>query len=866
MRRIMEFSECRRKLSAYAAAVAVCFATLPHASFAAEDEKKSTRPRRVAEGQVAAYAGDGPLIRIGLMSDVTSLALGSASTLVVRHTPGEPDAQQTLASAQLWVEVRQSSRGLREPRSAYQVEVAAVSDSRRARKIAEEIKKEFYQPSSTAYDEQAEKHRILIGGFATKSEAAAMQDRLRRAGYSEARVLGQQQWVQRNAVATAPSNREAYSPKSAANPSTRAGTDESRMATGIAAFEADKLLTSSEESLIVAAEAPKLDTSSHADQQALLRKGSPPPVGAIPTVRVANRDFRGEIHLVLNRRGKINVINVLPLEQYLRGVVPLELSPSFKQIEALKAQAVAARSYALYARGRFSNEGFDLYDDARSQIYGGLTAEHPLTNRAVEETRGMVALYPRNDGRLAPIEALYTANCGGHTENNESMFLTRAVPYLREVKCEPDTNSSALHTISTTAPIEQLTGGDGRSKARDLDLLRASGLDLPDQVTLQYLRAPAPASELESWVTSLARSLGRTVPKPSANDRGGLVEFIRLIASAVYGEGAPRVLLPSSEVDYILGGLSDDRLPSDRRSELAILLKDGVMRLPAFPLTWQVTREYAFETLARALCLKVLSANYGTQGSRLAEGLFRSVAISAEKNRLMVAAGNSARPVGRPSTSLAPPANSGASKAASSSTTKPETPPLHLEFENTARLFRRLGDESYAVARIPIRGGERIVYHVNSAGRVDFLEVELSEAAANSLSASGEWRERLTTDEVKRRLARFRISVGEVEDLLPLEYGASNRVIEMKVVGSEKSQLVRGHHVRSALGLKESLFAIDRERDESDRIQAFIFTGRGWGHGVGLCQIGSVALAKSGYSYHRIIQKYYTGVKIQRIY
>jgi stage II sporulation protein D len=806
-------------------------------------------------------------MRIGLLSDVTTLVLGSASKLVVRPSLGDSDAQRTITVGQLRVELNKPGPGVPESQIAYQVEVAAVSDSLRAHKIADEIKNKFYEPASTAYDEQTEKHRILIGGFDTRNEAAEMLDRLRRAGYSEARIFGQQKWVRRNLVATAASSREAtHRAKLPANASTRPSeVGESRMPTAIAAFEADKLLTSSEDSLIVAAEIPGLDAATRSDHEPSIRSGSAPPARAIPTVRVANRDFRGEIHLVLNRRGKINVINVLPLEQYLRGVVPLELSPSFKQIEALKAQAVAARSYALSARGRFNNEGFDLYDDARSQIYGGLTAEHPLTNRAVEETRGLVAVYPRDDGRLVPIEALYTANCGGHTENNESIFLTKPVPYLREVSCEPDTNSSSQHIISTAAAVEHLVGGDGRSKARDLFLLRASGFALPDQVAVQYLRAPAPVFELQSWATRLAGLLGRVGPRPISTERGSLMEFVRLVASAVYGDGTARILLPASSIEYVLGGLPSDQLPSERRADLAMLLKDGVLRLPGFPLNWQVTREYAIETLARAFYLKALrpSLSSETQGSKLAAGVYRAVAHSAEKNRLMVAAADATRSAARPSSSST--ANMGSIKPNSSSATTRESSALRFDVDNTARLFRKLGDESYAVDRIPIRGGERVVYHLNSAGRVDFLEVELAEAGGNTPSTSGEWRERLTVDEVKRRLARVRISVGEIEDLIPLVYGASNRVIEMKVVGKEKSLSVRGHNVRSALGLKESMFVIEREHDESGRVEAFVFTGRGWGHGVGLCQIGAVALAQSGYTYLRIIQKYYTGVKVQRI-
>ena len=63
-----------------------------------------------------------------------------------------------------------------------------------------------------------------------------------------------------------------------------------------------------------------------------------------------------------------------------------------------------------------------------------------------------------------------------------------------------------------------------------------------------------------------------------------------------------------------------------------------------------------------------------------------------------------------------------------------------------------------------------------------------------------------------------------------------------------------------------SLFVVERERDEQNRITAFVFTGRGWGHGVGLCQTGAYALAQTGYSSLRILQKYYTTVRVQKIY
>jgi stage II sporulation protein D len=113
---------------------------------------------------------------------------------------------------------------------------------------------------------------------------------------------------------------------------------------------------------------------------------------------------------------------------------------------------------------------------------------------------------------------------------------------------------------------------------------------------------------------------------------------------------------------------------------------------------------------------------------------------------------------------------------------------------------------------------------------------------------------------------RSRISVGEIEELLAVVRGQSNRVLELEVVGTEGRSRLKGSRVRSALGLKESLFIVEPERDEQGHITNFVFTGRGWGHGVGMCQTGAYGLARDGYSYKAIIQKYYTGVKLQKMY
>ena len=146
-------------------------------------------------------------------------------------------------------------------------------------------------------------------------------------------------------------------------------------------------------------------------------------------VTIAGQPYRGRAEVVRNSAGLAGV-NELPMEEYLYGVVPRELPPvPFGELEALKAQAVAARTYALSGLGKRAAEGFDLLPTTSDQVYGGLAAEHPLASQAVDETRGVVAVH---EGKL--IQALYSSTSGGYTANNEDVFNSAPVAYLRGVR------------------------------------------------------------------------------------------------------------------------------------------------------------------------------------------------------------------------------------------------------------------------------------------------------------------------------------------------------------------------------------------------------------------------------------------------
>ncbi|MET3697331.1 SpoIID/LytB domain protein [Bacillus oleivorans] len=150
-------------------------------------------------------------------------------------------------------------------------------------------------------------------------------------------------------------------------------------------------------------------------------------------VKINGKQYRGIGEIGFNSNGTLAGINELPIEQYLYGVVPLELPPvPYGELEAQKSQAVAARTYALSNMGKRSSDGFDLLPTTSDQVYGGYDSEHPISTQAVQETRGVVATY---EGKL--ITAVYSSTTGGYTANNEDVWNTDPVPYLRGV---PDAN------------------------------------------------------------------------------------------------------------------------------------------------------------------------------------------------------------------------------------------------------------------------------------------------------------------------------------------------------------------------------------------------------------------------------------------
>jgi stage II sporulation protein D len=142
------------------------------------------------------------------------------------------------------------------------------------------------------------------------------------------------------------------------------------------------------------------------------------------------KPYRGYLNIVKAKNG-FTVVNVLPIEDYLKGVVPKESSPSWPQ-ESLKVQSVISRTYTYANLNKHNKEGFDMCSQTHCQVYGGAESEVLSSNKAVVATKGEIVTY---DAKLA--QTVFHANCGGHTEDPKYVWnwTVSTPPYLKGVKC-----------------------------------------------------------------------------------------------------------------------------------------------------------------------------------------------------------------------------------------------------------------------------------------------------------------------------------------------------------------------------------------------------------------------------------------------
>jgi stage II sporulation protein D len=194
-------------------------------------------------------------------------------------------------------------------------------------------------------------------------------------------------------------------------------------------------------------------------------------------------------------------VNHVELENYIRGVVPNE-SPASWPLEALKAQAVAARSYALGTNS--GNPVFDQYDTVASQVYGGYSTETARSNRAVARTSGEVLRY---DGRV--IVAYFHSTSCGYTENNENVWGGEPRPYLRGVR-DPWDRVSPYHHWKVGYSARSLGNAMGVGRLRSVRIHKRG---VSGRIVRATFRGTAGRNRVDGWNGIRGRLGLRDIPR-----------------------------------------------------------------------------------------------------------------------------------------------------------------------------------------------------------------------------------------------------------------------------------------------------------------------------------------------------------------
>jgi len=331
--------------------------------------------------------------------------------------------------------------------------------------------------------------------------------------------------------------------------------------------------------------------------------------------------------------------------------------------------------------------------------------------------------------------------------------------------------------------------------------------------------------EVSNWLNQIASRFGKTFPNVSKETLKPL-ELSRVLASLAYTPGAPDTLLSDSDVNYQLSFDDAADVPKERRADLAMLLRDGLFTLHA-DLTLKPQKSFR-----RADMLRLIRQIY--EKKKWMPTLQTGEAKSTTDGRLILKSGKSERPM----------------------TVKPDV-----------FLFRTFGASSYPVKDVALVGGEGVRFQTDSTGAVSYLEVSPTDqpTTAERMSPFTDWTTSVSASAVQARLSRYVRGIGTLYDVNIRRQGYSRRAAELEIIGSNGTKILKGGAIRSALRLKEQLFVINK-RYSGNQVTSYTFTGRGWGHGVGMCQYGAYGMAKMGVKYDDIIKHYYTGVDVTKAY
>lgn len=758
------------------------------------------------------YLANEPVIRIGLSTNSRSVAISTSDISLVSASLDEQS--KTLATTKITV----SARAYRPPEiEIYNFEIQNVESQTEADELAKDIREATGETTAVLFGASPNTWRIRIGSaMETVEEANQFKAGLADKGFEDVVVVTEKK----------------------SQPSDDAVALSQQLKTG-GKTEVRSLIKSTGSSQSTGSSPstgtpnanPVVDTNlrevivSGPSETAKFTSLKPVSFGSLNTrsvpVKLNGKAYRGKIEVFVNSRGTLTVVNVVPLEDYLLGVVPAELG--LPSLEAQKAQAVAARTYAVAnINGKYAAQGFDMVPTIWSQVYKGVSIETTMGSQAVRDTRGVVATY-----KGTPIMAYFTSTCGGRTENVENIF-DHSEPYLRGVECSLEGHHHfEPFLIKTMRQPAQIEKEQNIELVRLMSLLAVNNFQLSTaQLTDRWFEEEPTQSEMSNWLNNLAVRFAKTFPNVN-RDTAKPVELAKILSQMIYAENYNDTLLTESDINYQLSFNDAAEIPAAQRANFAALLRDGYFTI--YPdVSLKPNKPFS-----RAKMLKLIEQIYAKK--KWTPGLQSGVTAPSESGKLVLKSGKSSK---------------------------------QLSIRPDVFLFRQFGDDFYQVKEAALVGGETVNYQTNGLGEVTYLEIKPSSqtTVAEKMSPFTFWNANISASSMQSRLARYVRGFGSLIDVRIAQKGYSRRPSDLEIVGTNGIFHLKGGKIRSALRLKEQLFVMNKRYDSNGRAISYSITGRGWGHGVGMCQYGAYGLGKMGVKYDAILKHYYTGIDLTKAY
>ncbi len=763
-----------------------------------------------------------PVVRIGLLRNSSSVVISTKDPSLVALRQGEPDTSLDTQS------VRISARSYRPPvYYIYRFEIPDIETKEDADLLSEEVREKVAVRSNVIPGKTESTWSVrLQKELEDKTEADDFVKTLTEEGIENVKILTEKY--------TSPSDEAlALTRQISTNPKSKVRSLTSSQPVGVSRTANFVRRTSSSRpvnlrknknayinpsirEVVVSGRTPQAQFSSL----------KPVTVGSIYNrgiVRLNGKRYRGQMEVFVNSKGRVTVVNVVPIEDYLLGVVPAELS--LPQIEAQKAQAVAARTYAVANKNTYGEEGFDMLPTVWSQVYKGVSIESRMGSRAVRETRGIVATH-----RGKPINALYTSTCGGRTEHSGNIFEFNE-PYLRGVNCSLEGKKHFASFLVKSLREPALIRNEANYEYVRLASKFAVNnfLMITNRFDDEYFEDPPNQTELKSWLNQVAGKLAKPFPFVT-EDSAKPLKLARILHRMLYTPTAEEnadTLLSESDIEYQLSFLDAKEVPDSDRLMLAEMMRDGWFSIHS-DLTIKPNKRYSRG--------KIL---------RLIENIYR------EKKWSLVFQNGTTKPTEDGKLIL----RSGRSEK-------------EITINPNVFLFRKFGGEFYQVKEAALVGGEKVKYRTGPAGDVIYLEIDPIDktTVAERMSPFTMWRKTMAASTVRARLGRYVKGLGSLIDINIKNKGFSRRATELEIITTNGVHSLKGGKIRSALRLREQLFVMNKRRGSNGRVVSYSFTGRGWGHGVGMCQYGAYGFAQMGLTFDRIVKHYYTGIDLTKAY